>query len=229
MIFLLTRMLCIAKFMPMQSDWAAEHLQVIRTLMERSAIYRRALAPVMLVTGGFGIAAAIGGIIAGVESPRAFIAYWLAVSIAPLVTALLLVRRQALRASEAFWSPPTRRVAQAVLPCLVSAIVVSAAVWSLARGNLGSQHADALALRLLPLVWIVLYGCASHAAGFFMRRGIRLFGWITIIGGLGAFFVAASISQAALAGHGVMGFFFGVLHLAYGIYLLFTERRTNAT
>ncbi|MDB6016752.1 MAG: hypothetical protein JWR19_1241, partial [Pedosphaera sp.] len=34
----------------MKSDWAAEHLQTIRTLMERSAIYRRALAPVMTVT-----------------------------------------------------------------------------------------------------------------------------------------------------------------------------------
>jgi len=213
----------------MQSDWAAEHLQVIRTLMERSAVYRRALAPVMLVTGGFGIAAAIVGVIARVESPRAFIAYWLAVSIAPLVTALLLVRRQALRASEAFWSPPTRRVAQAVLPCLAGAVAVSAAVWSLAGGNLGSEYAEVLALRLLPLVWIVLYGCASHAAGFFMRRGIRLFGWISIIGGLGAFFAVASLPHAALAGHGVMGFFFGILHFAYGTYLLFTERRTNAT
>jgi hypothetical protein len=213
----------------MQSDWAAEHLQVIRTLMERSAVYRRALAPVMLVTGGFGTAAAIVGVIARVESPRAFIAYWLAVSIAPLVTALLLVRRQALRASEAFWSPPTRRVAQAVLPCLAGAVAVSAAVWSLAGGNLGSEYAEVLALRLLPLVWIVLYGCASHAAGFFMRRGIRLFGWISIIGGLGAFFAVASLPHAALAGHGVMGFFFGILHFAYGTYLLFTERRTNAT
>ena len=36
---------------PMESNWAAEHLQVIRTLMERSAIYRRALAPIMLGTG----------------------------------------------------------------------------------------------------------------------------------------------------------------------------------
>ena len=31
----------------MQTDWASENLQVIRTLMERGAVYRRALAPVM--------------------------------------------------------------------------------------------------------------------------------------------------------------------------------------
>jgi hypothetical protein len=27
--------------------------------------------------------------------------------------------------------------------------------------------------------------------------------------------------------HGIMGFFFGVLHLAYGVYLYFTEQRKN--
>jgi hypothetical protein len=27
--------------------------------------------------------------------------------------------------------------------------------------------------------------------------------------------------------HGIMGFFFGGLHLAYGVYLYFTERRTS--
>ena len=34
----------------MEPNWAAEHLQVIRTLMERSALYRRALAPIMSFT-----------------------------------------------------------------------------------------------------------------------------------------------------------------------------------
>ncbi len=45
----------------MESDWAAEHLQVIRTLMERSAVYRRALAPVMTAAGVLGTLAAGGG------------------------------------------------------------------------------------------------------------------------------------------------------------------------
>ena len=43
----------------METNWAAEHLQVIRTLMERSALYRRALAPVMLVSGVLGTGAAV--------------------------------------------------------------------------------------------------------------------------------------------------------------------------
>src|SRR6266446_9747026 len=40
----------------MESNWAAEHLQVIRTLMERSAVYRRALAPIMIFNGIVGVA-----------------------------------------------------------------------------------------------------------------------------------------------------------------------------
>jgi len=44
--------------MYMESNWAAEHLQVIRTLMERSALYRRALAPIMIFNGVVGLAAA---------------------------------------------------------------------------------------------------------------------------------------------------------------------------
>ena len=32
----------------MESGWATDHLQVIRTLMERAALYRRALAPTRL-------------------------------------------------------------------------------------------------------------------------------------------------------------------------------------
>jgi len=42
----------------MDTNWAAENLQVIRTLMERSTLYRRALAPVMLVSGLIGTSAA---------------------------------------------------------------------------------------------------------------------------------------------------------------------------
>jgi hypothetical protein len=39
----------------MESNWAAEQLQTIRTLMERSAVYRRALAPIMLFAGLTGL------------------------------------------------------------------------------------------------------------------------------------------------------------------------------
>ena len=63
---------------------------------------------------------------------------------------------------------------------------------------------------------------------FFMPRSIRVLGWI---------YVAMAFLQLMILGltdiiataHIVMGVFFGGLHLAYGIYLYFTENRKTAS
>jgi hypothetical protein len=200
----------------MQSDWASENLQVIRTLMERGAVYRRTLAPVMGAIGVTGLAAAGIAFLAGINSGNSFAFYWMAVAVLCLAEALLLVRRQALKDEEQFWSPPTRRVTQALGPAFFCGIVAGLAV-------LRFNPADA---RWLPPVWMVLYGCALHSAGFFMQRGIKLFGWGFIVAGCGlAVTVAPSMSGANWA----MGVLFGGAHAAYGLYLYFTEKRGNAT
>jgi hypothetical protein len=73
---------------------------------------------------------------------------------------------------------------------------------------------------------MVLYGCALHSAGFFMQRGIKLFGWGFIVAGCAlAITVLPSMSGANWA----MGVFFGGAHAAYGLYLYFTEKHGNAT
>src|ERR1700722_4390852 len=103
----------------METNWAAEHLQMIRTLMERSALYRRALAPISIYVGAIGVLGAAGGWALKLELPGSFALYWLAVSIVAVIGALVLVGRQAIKHGENFWSPPPRRVAQAMLPALV--------------------------------------------------------------------------------------------------------------
>src|SRR5213078_3545722 len=116
----------------MESNWAAEHLQVIRTLMERSALYRRALAPIMIYNGVLGVAGGLVGWFAKIQSPRAFIGYWAGVGVTALAGSFVLVRRQALKESEPFWSPPTRRVARALLPPLIAGSIISLIVlWKL--------------------------------------------------------------------------------------------------
>jgi len=213
----------------MESNWAVEHLQVIRTLMERSAVYRRALAPIMTFNGVVGLAAATLGWMLQVGSLRAFILFWAAVAVVGLAGSLLLVRRQALKESEPFWSPPTRRVSQAMLPPLVAGLLMSVlALWH--SGPEPRSAAAPSAEVWLPLCWVVLYGCALHAAGFFMPRGMKIFGWAFILAGCGlsAVDIPPEVRSADCA-HAIMGFFFGGLHLAYGIYLYFTEQRRNAT
>ena len=212
----------------METNWAAEHLQVIRTLMERSAVYRRALAPIMTYNGAVGTAAAITGWAAGIDFPRSFILYWACVGALAVSGSFFLVRRQALKESEPFWSPPTRRVTQAMLPPLVAGFLISAVVWLHAE-SAPDRIGNVLGMLWLPQSWIVLYGCAFHAAGFFMPRGMRIFGWAFILGGCGAFAVGIPDWPGRPAyPHGLMGFFFGLLHLAYGVYLYFTEKGKNA-
>jgi hypothetical protein len=159
----------------MESNWATEHLQVIRTLMERSALYRRALAPVMIFNGVLGTLAAIAGVLFSIDSPRSFIGYWMVVALIGLAGSFLLVRRQALKDVEPFWSPPTRRVTQALLPALFFGFVLGVVLLLprhsqlLADASAGMPWSDPsvyreLSLRWLPLLWIALYGCALHAA-----------------------------------------------------------------
>lgn len=203
----------------MDNRWASENLQVIRTLMERAALYRRALAPIMTVAGIVGLIGATIPCFVTVSSNRAFSLFWMAVSMVAMLGSFLLVRRQALKDSEPVWSPPTRRVTRALLPAFCAGL--AAGVFFAWRG----PH-FALSTWMLSSVWMVCYGCGLHAAGFFTMRGIRLFGWIFVAGGLALFGAAhlESALQSAEAPHYIMGIGFGCLHLAYGIYLYFTEK-----
>lgn len=209
----------------METDWAAEHLQTIRTLMERSAVYRRALAPIMVWNGIVGTA---GGILGWKLDLRVatFVVFWSVAALLAITGSFLLVRRQAIKDSEPFWSPPTRRIAQALLPPLFIGafinVLLAYTMWKDAKNNSSF-------LMLLVLLWILLYGCAAHAAGFFMTRGMKLFGWMFILTGCAllasntanwrVFDISTSLLMAAT---------FGGLHLAYGIYLYLTEKGKNA-
>src|SRR5438045_4364587 len=83
----------------MDPNWAAEHLQVIRTLMERSALYRRALAPIMIFNGVVGTVGGVLGSWLNFQSTQGFIAFWAGAAFLALAGSFLLVRRQALKES----------------------------------------------------------------------------------------------------------------------------------
>lgn len=205
----------------MNSNWAEDNLQTIRVLMERSAVYRRALAPIMLFAGALGLIAAGAGWGLKLDSLRAFAALWTGTAVLAIGGAFLIARRQALKDNEPFWSPPARRVTQALLPALAAGFVVGL-LFTVC--DIGESFAP-----LLAFFWILFYGCAIHAAGFFMPRGIKLLGWLFIAGASGFFGVLLVEHQGLnVNAHWVMGFFFGVLHLVYGAYLYLTEKKNPA-
>ena len=202
----------------MEQHVAAEHLQVIRTLMERSAIYRRTLRPIMIYVGAVGSGAALGGIALGIEPLRAFCAWWLAAAVIAIAGAFAIARRQALEDGEPFWSPPALRVTQALLPPLSAGLLLSLALMAAGPGHLRWLFVAGNAL---------FYGCAVHAAGFSTPRGLKLFGWLIIVLGGAVLFTRPALAPDASAAvdHAVMGGFFGAAHLAYGAYLFLTEPR----
>ncbi len=210
----------------MHDPWAAQNLQVIRTLMERSALYRRALAPVCFAAGILGILAGLAGWLADLDSARGFGTLWMLVAIGILAISLFIIRRQAVHAAEPFWSPPSRRVAQAMAPPLLvgffAGCLIVVPAWR-----------DPLHAWWLPGIWLVLYGCATHAAGFFMRRGMKLFGWILGLSGAALLVYVNSRSHAAglpslRLAHLLMGALFGGAHIAFGLYLAATESKSSA-
>ena len=213
----------------MENDWAAQNLQTIRTLMERAAVYRHTLTPVMIFTGMLGISAALVGWVGDFVTDRAFVLCWLCTGLVGTGSAFFLVRRQALKESEPFWTPPVRRIIGAVAPPWIVAVFFASFCLLGDKGN--------FAPIILPPLWMILYGISLQAAGFFMPRGIKLLGWIFLLLGCGYFALIMGAPTAGLSetwrpvifsGHLEMGLFFGGLHLAYGIYLYFTEKRKNA-
>ena len=210
----------------MQTNWAEENLKTIRTLMERSAIYRRALAPIMLFAGFVGVLATVAGILFHLDSAAAFGFLWLDTALFAFVGALLIARRQAIKDKEPGWSPPARRVVQAMLPSWLVGLIGESVFQVIAVSN-------PQLIWWLPPIWMVLYGLALYGAGFFTPRGIRLFGWLFMLSGLAVLVILTIKSTVStfpplIYAHYLMGFFFGVLHLAYGAYLYLTEKRKNA-
>ena len=214
---MLVRLSFVLQSEPVNANWAEENLKTIRNLMEHAALYRRALAPVAITVGVLGLAAAAFAQAVDWTEPNRFAAYWMGVAGVSMLSALLLIRRQALKGGEEFWSPPTRRVAQAMAPMLAG---------GLGRGVLALLRApmEGDGIRLTA-IWMILYGGALHSAGFFMQRGLRLLGWFFVIIGIICLGISEFWETSWLVdsqAHWVMGWAFGVNNLAYGLYLKLT-------
>ena len=153
-----------------------------------------------------------------------FAGFWMTVAVICLAEAFFLIRRQALKEAEPFWSPPTRRVAQAVCAgvfCgLRGGLDFSLAPAGRRIGCLAAGAGLDGALRMRPPRCRILHAARLQAfwLGLHRRRlpaGRNRYVWPARL----------PLSTANWA----MGVLFGGAHLAYGVYLYFTEQRGNAT
>ncbi|MDB6055313.1 MAG: hypothetical protein JWN25_2836 [Verrucomicrobiales bacterium] len=207
----------------MSSESASEHLQVIRTLMERSAYYRRALAPMLCLSGAIGLAGALAACVLKIATHQYFVLFWNCLGILALIGSYFLARKQALKDSEPFWSAPARRVTQALFPPFLTGVF-----FSLVFGM--DSVEPATNLWMLVSGWMICYGCGLHSAGFFTPKGVRWLGLMFVATGIGFYLLASRIPslQTVEICHYMMGLFFGAGHLLCAGYIWASERRKNA-
>jgi hypothetical protein len=196
---------------------AEQHLRVIRSLMERATAYRALSAPAAAFGGALSLLTAAGLELlrsgAGV-SLLAFTLAWLAVLVATVVVSALLLRRDAVRRGEPFFSAGARSAALAMLPPLLAGAALSAV--ALFRG-IGEQ--------VFPGTWSLFYGLALLAMTHFAPRSIARLGWTFFAAGLAIMTGLADtlldmIVPTAEAGRRAnlcMGATFGLLHLFYAV------------
>ncbi len=187
----------------MHTNWAVEHLQIIRTLMERVALYRRALAPVMFLTGIIGIVFSVCGIVLKIYNSPGFVIWWLTAGVLAFLLTLLKARQQALKDGEPFWSGPTKQVVNSLIPPLFIGVSLGVAA---------AINNEIISPPLLPIYWIMLYGVALCSAGFFMQRGMKLFGILFVIVGVSLLLILALLKidtfKFPVAHWCIMGIFF---------------------
>lgn len=167
------------------------------------------------VPGTAGIAmGAVGVIAAGVASIPALGAHWLAIWLAAAAVAagvgVILVARHRSGIGLPLYRGPARRFVLSLSPALLAGGMLTVVL---------CQAGDA---RLVPGVWLLLYGCAVLSATLVTAPAM-----VRLVGTMGALFVAcgAVAFEVAARWHNiVLGGGFGVLHLVFG----FLIGRTDA-
>jgi len=195
----------------MDSRQAAQTLEVIRTLMERTCQYRLLAAWAGLAAGSLaGAGALVLACVLNAESAGQFGAVWGLVFAGSLLASVVGTVLRGRAVGESVWSRQARAVVLALAPALAAAAVLTA--FFFARG----EH------RWLPGVWMLCYGQGALATATYAPPPIRWLGVLMLPAG------ALTLALGPAAAIPMMGVVFGLGHVALGVVLLVAERRQTA-
>lgn len=197
---------------------ALEHLRVIRSLLEKSQVYRAVSAPAALCGGILSLGASLLTInpsrlpLNGRLEPRTFLFVWLVILGITTALNLFLLQREAAGRSQPFFSEGMRTALRALLPpMLVGGVLGSGLIWFRDDVKLGS------------LVWILCYGLALLSTAHFSPRSLVRLGWAFLLSGIAltmVYFTQGGLGMAensATPASIFLGLTFGVLHIAYAV------------
>ena len=154
-----------------------------------------------IIMGGIGIVAA------GIASLPAFGSQWLAIWLVAAFAALLLggalMARQATRRGSTLLFGPFRKFLLCLCPALLAGAALTFVLW------------QAQMERLIPGMWLLLYGCAVISASTVTSaRNLRV---IASMGGIFVVLGLVTFTLPAAAHTWALGAGFGALHLLTGI------------
>lgn len=209
---------------------ALEHLQVIRSLMEKAHIYRAISAPAALV-GGL-LATALSGwtiwTVAISESTRVsaelFLGLWIALLILCSVINVALLGREATRRDQPLVSSDMKLALRTLAPALG------------AGGIMGICFAFYWQNQTLAAMsWIICYALALLSTHSFSPRSIKRLGRAFLLLGLILFVVWSAYPYARLYPYDeavaavCLGLTFGLLHILYAIAVLLRKPQPPAS
>lgn len=229
---------------------AADHLKIIRSLMERATVYRAISAPAALFGGIIALVTGIGMALHAPDpgdpaapaansasvfdsfalgrpdpadglAPMSFFLIWVGVLIlVGLFNSVLLWRGSRAR-GEDFCSSGMKLALRATAPAMLAGGVVSFLLL-----EAGGPCA------ICALLWVVFYSLALLGARSFAPRSMRWLAWMFFSAGLGLFVLlrlAGGLlpgkysTDQALAGL-IMALTFGALHIVYALIILFRTK-----
>ena len=175
---------------------ALEDLRYIRETMERSSAFTATPGWGQVIMGTTAIVAV--RIAARRPTANGWLATWLAEAFLAVAIAVIAMHVKARRAGLPLTSGPGRKFALGFLPCVLVAIPLTAA---LARLGL---------TRLLPGVWMLLYGAGVITGGAFSIPLLPAMGSGFLLAGTLALFVPAWDNLLMAASFGALHIFFGL-------------------
>lgn len=211
---------------PSLQTTALDHLRVIRTLMERSSIYRAVSAPAALIGGLLSLGVTFYGISQNIVSKRfgnhEFLFAWLGVLMITSVINLFLLMREAGSKGQPFFTDGLRMALRAIVPpMLTGGILGGCLIWFGHNIALGA------------IVWVLCYGLALQATVSFAPRSIIRLARAFLITGQALvilFFIQNQNStsqwkedEASIT----LGLTFGLFHIVYGVVVFFSKPKSN--
>src|SRR5450755_2118447 len=178
---------------------ALDDLRVIRQTMERSSAFTAVPGWGFCAMGATALIAA--SIALRQTASDRWLAVWLAEALIAATIALVTMHNKATRQRTGVLSIPGRRLFIGLLPALAAGgLLTVALMWS------GP-------LRLIPGVWLVLYGVAVMQAGAFSVRAVPAMGAAFVL--LGAVALPLPWRWANL----LLAAGFGLLHIGFGAFI----------